>query len=196
MQSDISNAHKWSAADAVTILRMVGTLGLALLNPGTLWFFAVYTITGFSDVLDGWLARKTGTESDFGAKLDSIADLLFYTVMLIRLCPVMWEKLPMQIWYAVAGILFVRSAAYFIAAIKYRRFASIHNWLNKLTGGAIFLLPYILATSTGVVYSWTVCALACAASLEELAIHLRQKCYCADVKSILQLACKSKLLRF
>lgn len=196
MQSDISNAHKWSAADAVTILRMVGTLGLALLNPGTLWFFAVYTITGFSDVLDGWLARKTGTESDFGAKLDSIADLLFYTVMLIRLCPVMWEKLPMQVWYAAAGILFVRSAAYFIAAIKYCRFAVLHTRLNKLTGGAIFLLPYILAISTGVVYSWTVCALASAASLEELAIHLRQKCYCTDVKGILQLARKSKMLRF
>ena len=165
-------------------------------NPGTLWFFAVYTITGFSDVLDGWLARKTGTESDFGAKLDSIAVLLFYTVVLRRLFPVMWEAFPVQIWYAVAGILLVRLAAYFIAAIKYHRFASLHTRLNKLTGGAIFLLPYILAISTGVVYSWTVCALACAASLEELAIHLRQKRYCADVKSILQLARESKLLRF
>ena len=196
MQADMSKAHKWNAADAVTILRMVGTFGLALLNPGTLWFFAVYTIAGFSDVLDGWLARKTGTESDFGAKLDSIADLLFFPVMLIRLFPVMWEKLPVRIWYVVAGIFLVRLAAYFIAAIKYHRFASLHTRLNKLTGGAIFLLPYILAISTGVVYSWAVCALACAASLEEPAIHLRQKCYCADVKSILQLACKSKLLRF
>ena len=194
MQADMSKAHKWNAADAVTMLRMVGTFGLALLNPGTLWFFAVYTITGFSDVLDGWLARKTGTESDFGAKLDSIADLLFCTVMLIRLFPVIWEKLPVRIWYAVAGILLVRLAAYFIAAIKYHRFASLHTRLNKLTGGAIFLLPYILAISTGAAYSWAVCALACAASLEELAIHLRQKCYCADVKGILQLACKSKML--
>ena len=175
MQAYMSKAHKWNAADAVTMLRMVGTLGLAFLNPGTLWFFAVYTITGLTDVLDGWLARKTGTESDFGAKLDSIADLLFYTVVLPRLFPVMWEKLPVQIWYAVAGIFLVRLAAYFTAAIKYRRFASLHTRLNKLTGGAIFLLPHILAISTGVVYSWTVCALACAASLEELVIHLHQK---------------------
>ena len=101
----MSKAHKWNAADAVTMLRMVGTLGLAFLNPGTLWFFAVYTITGLTDVLDGWLARKTGTESDFGAKLDSIADLLFYTIMLIRLFPVVWEAFPARIWYAVAGIL-------------------------------------------------------------------------------------------
>ena len=194
MQSDMSKAHKWSAADAVTILRMVGTLCLAFVQPESLWFFAVYTITGLTDVLDGWLARKTGTESDFGAKLDNIADLLFYTVVLLRLFPVMWEAFPVQIWYAVAGILLVRLAAYFIAAIKYRRYASLHTRLNKLTGGAIFLLPYILAISTGVAYSWVVCVLAYAASLEELAIHLRQKRYCADVKSILQLARNSKLL--
>ena len=190
MQADMSKAHKWSAADAVTMLRMVGTFGLTRLNPGTLWFYAVYTITGFSDVLDGWLARKTGTGSNFGAKLDSKADLLFCTVVLIRLFPVMWERFPVRIWYAVAGIMLVRLAAYFIAAIKYRRFAPLHTRLNKLTGGAIFLLPYTLAISTGAAYSWAVCALACAASLEELAIHLRQKCYCADVKSVLQLACK------
>lgn len=53
-----------------------------------------------------------------------------------------------------------------------------------------------LSDITALEYSWTVCALASAASLEELAIHLRQKCYCADVKGILQLARKSKMLRF
>ena len=96
----------------------------------------------------------------------------------------------------MTAVALVRMVAYAVAAVKYHRFASLHTWLNKLTGGAIFLLPYILAISTGVVYSWTVCALASAASLEELAIHLRQKCYCADVKGILQLARKSKMLRF
>ena len=105
MQAYMSKAHKWNAADAVTMLRMVGTLCLAFVEPETLGFFAVYTITGLTDVLDGWFARKTGTESDFGAKLDSIADLLFYTIMLIRLFPVVWEAFPARIWYAVAGIL-------------------------------------------------------------------------------------------
>ena len=116
----MSKVHKWNAADTVTILRMVGTLCLALLNPGTLWFFAVYTITGLTDVLDGWLARKTGTESDFGAKLDSIADLLFYTIMLIRLFPVVWEAFPAWIWYAVAGILLAAAACMFSAELSVR----------------------------------------------------------------------------
>ena len=196
MQAYMSKAHKWNAADTVTILRMVGTLCLAFVEPETLGFFAVYTITGLTDVLDGWLARKTGTASAFGARLDSIADLLFYGVLLLRLFPVLRQALPVSVWYVVTAVALVRMVAYAVAAVKYHRFASLHTWLNKLTGGAIFLLPYILAISTGVAYSWTVCALACAASLEELAIHLRQKRYCADVKSILQLARESKMLRF
>lgn len=187
----MTKAHKWNAADTVTMQRMVGTLCLAFVEPETFWFYGIYTITGLTDALDGWLARKTGTVSDFGAKLDSIADLLFYTIMLIRFFPAMWRAFPVGIWYAVAGILIVRLAAYVTAAIKYHRFASLHTRLNKLTGGAIFLLPYILAISTGAVYSWTVCILAFAASLEELTIHLRQECYCADVKSILHLTRKS-----
>ena len=185
MQADMSKAHKWNAADTVTILRMVGTLCLAFVEPETLGFFAVYTITGLTDVLDGWLARKTGTESDFGAKLDSIADLLFYAVMLLRLFPALWEALPIQIWYAVAGVLLVRLAAYAAAGIKYYRFAPLHTWLNKLTGGAAFLLPSVLPLSSGVTYSWFDCFLALAASAEELAIHLCRKNYRADRRSIL-----------
>lgn len=133
------------------------------------WFFAIYTLAGLSDALDGWLARKTGTASDFGARLDSIADLLFYAVLLLRLFPVLWQTLPTAIWYAVAGVLFVRLSAYIAAAIKHRRFVSLHTWLNKLTGAAIFLLPYVIAMSAGVAYSWAVCILAFAAAFEELA---------------------------
>ena len=173
-------------ADTVTSLRMAASLVLLALPLRSAWFLAVYTLTGLTDVLDGWLARKTGTASEFGAKLDSMADLLFYGVLLLRFFPVLRQALPMTIWYAVAVILLVRLAAYAAAGIKYHRFASLHTRLNKLTGGAVFLLPYVLALSTGVTYSWFVCALALAASLEELAIHFCQRDYCADRKSIFQ----------
>lgn len=175
-----------TAVNFITLLRMIGTMGLLFLRPMSPQFLTIYLLTGVTDVLDGWLARKTGTASEFGARLDSIADLLFYAVMLIRIFPVLWERLPVQIWYAVAGILLLRLIAYCTAAIKYRCFASLHTWLNKMTGAAVFLLPYMLIISSGVVYSWAVCALACAASLEELVIHLCRNSYCSDTKSIFQ----------
>ena len=53
-----------------------------------------------------------------------------------------------------------------------------------MTGAALFLLPYVLAVSTGIVYSWTVCIIALAASAEELLIHIICKEYCPDRKYI------------
>ena len=180
------NKHRLNIADMITLLRITGTMLLLVLQPLTAEFYWVYALTGFTDVLDGWIARTTKTASDFGARLDSIADLLFYGIMLFRLLPVLWQTMPAVIWYAVAVIILVRLAAYITAAIKYHRFASMHTWLNKLTGAAVFLLPCVLAVSTGIVYSWTVCVLAFTASLEELAIHLCRKDYCTDRKSIFQ----------
>ena len=188
----MKNEHKHhkkfqTAANSITLLRIVGSIGLLFPAPMSPLFLGIYTLTGLTDVLDGWLARKTGATSDFGARLDSMADLVFYAVMLIRFFPVLREALPLHIWYAVAGVLLVRLSAYCTAAIKYRRFASVHTYLNKLTGTAVFLLPYIFLISSGVTYAWAVCALACAASLEELAIHLCRKSYCADIKTILKI---------
>ena len=166
MKRDKTQVHPWNAADTITAVRMAASLILLIFPLRSAWFLAVYTLAGLTDALDGWLARKTGTASEFGARLDSMADLLFYGVLLVRLFPVMRQALPVTIWYAVAVILIVRLAAYAVAAIRYHRFASLHTWLNKLTGGAVFLLPYVLALSTGITYSWFVCALALAASLE------------------------------
>lgn len=184
-QGDMMNKrHKWNTADTVTSVRIACSFVLLKLPMSSPEFILIYTLVGLTDVLDGWLARKTGTASDFGAKLDSIADLLFYGMLLFRLFPVLWLSLPAAVWYVVSAVLLVRVLAYTTAAVKYHRFASLHTWLNKLTGGAVFLLPYVFAVSSGVTYGWAVCFLALAAALEELTIHLSQKEYCADRKTI------------
>lgn len=180
-----SKKHTWNIADTVTSVRIAGCLLLLVIPIKSIYFLVIYTLAGLTDVLDGWLARKYGWVSEFGARLDSISDLLFYIVLLIRFFPVLYQTLPGAIWYAVCGIVFVRLAAYITAAIKYHCFASLHTWLNKLTGVAVFLLPYVLLLSSVVVYSWTVCILAFAAAAEELAIHLLQTEYLADRKSLL-----------
>ena len=195
MKPNRSPAHRWNTADSVTSVRIL--LAFPLLYPplGSAGFLAVYTCAGLTDVADGWLARKTGTAGDFGARLDSMADLLFYAVLLLRLAPVLWQRLPAAVWSAAAVVLLVRLAAYAAASVRYRRFAALHTWLNKLTGAGIFLLPYVLAGSAGIVYSWAVCGLALAASLEELMIHLCGMGYRADRRSVFQRT-KDKCISF
>lgn len=172
------------SANTITLLRISGTAILLFLRPFSPAFFVVYTLTGVTDVLDGFVARKTGTASDFGAKLDSVADLLFYGVMLLKIFPVLWHTLPKKIWWGVALVLFLRVCSYATAAIRYHKFASLHTYLNKLTGASIFCVPYFLPASFGVVYCFGICVVALLAVIEELTLHLLPYGYSAGRKSI------------
>ena len=180
---EAGQVHRWNTADTITAARMAASCVLLFLPMGSVRFLAVYTLAGLTDALDGWLARKTGTASPFGARLDSIADLLLYGVLMLRLFPVLWKVFPGTIWYAVAAIVLVRLAAYAVSFCKFHRFAALHTWLNKLTGAAVFLLPYMLAVSAGIGYGWAVCLLALAAAAEELMIHLFRAEYSPNRKS-------------
>lgn len=175
---------KHRLANYITCIRIIGTVGLLWLEPQSPVFFMVYTLTGLTDVLDGYIARKTNTTSALGAKLDSIADLLFYAVMLGKLLPILWVRLPVGIWYAIGAILCVRLLGYVVAAVKYRQFASLHTYLNKLAGLAVFAVPYILLLPVAVPLCWGVCAIAGMAAIEELLIHMRNSTYRANIVGI------------
>lgn len=170
--------------NAISILRIAGTIWLLLMTPLTPLFFVVYTVTGVTDVLDGAIARRYGTESELGARLDSIADLLFYTLILIRIFPVLWATLPKVIWVVVGMILLIRFISYGLAAFKYHLFASVHTYLNKFTGLMVFGVVYAIGSPIAVPYCWLVCLVAMLGSLEELFIHVTSKEYDHTRKTI------------
>ena len=174
---------KLNMPNSVTFLRIAGTVILLFLTPLTALFFIVYTLCGLSDILDGWIARKTGSISEFGAKLDSIADLMFYAVSLIKLLPILWKLLPVWIWYTVGGIVLLRLISYLLAALKFHRFSSLHTRWNKLTGAAVFLIPFFLALPCAVVYCFIVTCIACISTVEELILHAIHKEYHSNMKS-------------
>lgn len=143
----------------ITSLRIIGTACLLFIDPLTTLFYAVYTLSGVSDVLDGFLARKLKVTSELGSKLDSIADLLLYAVMLIKI------------------FLVLRLSSYLVAAVKYHRFASLHTYFNKLTGFSVFLVPYTVELPVFVPFCVVVCVIAGIAALYELRIHISSREY-------------------
>lgn len=159
--------------NSITLMRIIGTLVLLFVEPMTTLFFIIYTFTGFTDAVDGLAARLTNSVSEFGSKLDSVADLLFYTVMLIKICPILLAVLPESIWIAVAFILAVRISAYIVSAVRCRKFASLHTLLNKMTSFVLFFVPYIIHSSFAVYICWATCLIAILSSVEELIIHIR-----------------------
>lgn len=164
-------------ANCITSVRILGTVCLIFTAPLSLAFFLIYTVCGISDVLDGWVARKTNSITDFGSKLDSVADLFFYVVMIIKILPILWKLLPIWFWYVLGSIVVLRIASYTTAAIKFHRFASLHTKMNKISGGSVFLVPYALVTSFAAIYCLAVTFFGVAASIHELCLHLSRSEY-------------------
>ena len=178
----------------ISFFRLFGTFGLLFCEPLSVLFYVVYSLCGLSDVLDGAIARATKNTTELGAKLDSIADILFYTVMLFKILPILSAELPSWIWYFVTLILCVRISAYVIAAVKYRKFTSLHTYLNKLTGALVFTVPYFFYGNArfAFVISITVCVVAVIASFEELMIHISSKEYDPNRKNLSRVSTKKQ----
>jgi len=83
---------RWTLPNIITLARICLTPVIALL-PFIQGFgpkfiaFLVFLIAAFSDILDGWLARRSNTVSDLGKLLDPIADKLLLFATLI---PIFW----------------------------------------------------------------------------------------------------------
>ncbi len=161
--------------NALTALRLVGGIALIFLPLPSTAFYIVYCICGLTDLLDGFLARRLGTASAFGAKLDSVSDLTFYCVSLIRMMPWLRKRLPGWIWYLVALVLAVRIASYLVAAFRLHRFAAVHTLANKATGAMVFGVgPVLLVPALLTPYCLALAAVAAFSSAEELIMHLRE----------------------
>ncbi len=164
-------------ANCITTVRIIGTVFMIFTAPLSLAFFIVYTICGISDLLDGWVARKTNSITEFGSRLDSIADLFFYIVMIIKILHILWKIVPVWFWYVLGGIVLLRIASYTTAAIKFRRFASLHTKMNKISGLLVFATPYFLALPFATGYCCFVVLFGAASSVEEFYLHLTRKEY-------------------
>ena len=78
----ISMKKYWSIvimiADIISALRIVFGLCMLCFKPFSALFYVFYSLGGITDMLDGFVARKLKIESDFGEKLDSVADIVFF----------------------------------------------------------------------------------------------------------------------
>lgn len=159
----------------ITASRILGALIMLFIGPQSREFYVVYALCGLSDLVDGFLARRLKTTSTFGAKLDSIADLSFYSVMLVRLLPVLRRRLPEWIWYLVGLVLCIRLSSYLVAAFRLHQFAALHSVLNKITGASVFgiglalLLPDLGLT----IYCLLVFGISFTSSTQELIHHIK-----------------------
>jgi CDP-diacylglycerol--glycerol-3-phosphate 3-phosphatidyltransferase len=154
---------------SIRILCSVALLFCAALSP---WFYVLYIIAGVSDMVDGWVARKTNTVSDLGSKLDTVADIIFVSVCLVKLLPVLYLPVWIYVWVGIIACIKAFNIVY--SYIVRKQFLADHSILNKVTGALLFLLPLTLFVVDVKYSAAVVCAVATVAGIQE---GLRVKMY-------------------
>ena len=156
--------------NCISFSRIIFSLMLIFVKPLGIAFYTIYIFCGFSDIMDGFIARRTGTTSKFGAKLDSMADMIMVGVLLIMFYPIVNPATKIIIWIVSIGM--IRLASMVVALKKYKTFASLHTYGNKITGIVLFLFPILLPYIHTVAMMYIICVIASISAIEEFMIQL------------------------
>ena len=116
-------------------------------------------------MIDGTIARKTGAVSNFGAKLDTVADFVFMAVCVVKLLPMI--NLFTWLWAWIAAIAIIKVINIVLGFIRRKKLVALHTVLNKTTGLLLFLLPLTLQFIEPTYSIAVVCAIATIAAIEE-----------------------------
>ncbi|MDD1622744.1 MAG: CDP-alcohol phosphatidyltransferase family protein [Methylococcaceae bacterium] len=160
--------------------------------PGLLWlawlgyplaFMGLLAIVFLSDLLDGMAARWTGQVSQFGATLDSWADVITYLTIAVC-CWWLWPDVFQREWLYVEMVV----ASVLLPAIvgfgKFGCFTSYHTWAVKFAAASMGLTLYILFFG-GPAWPFRIAAVLCLlAALEEIVITLLLTKPESDVRSL------------
>lgn len=155
------------------------------LSQQPLWFLAALIFSGFTDVLDGFLARMLNQITTLGSHLDSWGDFTIYSSMAI--CAwILWPDTIQRELVSFVIIVISFTLPVVIGLIKFRTLTSYHTWSVKLAV-AITFIGYILLFSDLLSWPFRLAALMCTyAAIEEIAITLLMRYEHVDVRSVWQ----------
>ena len=150
----------------ITLSRIPMAVALPFVQSSPAFFWTLYLLCGLSDVLDGAVARSTGTVSLLGEKLDTIADIIFAAVWMVLFIPAIDVGRWLWIWTGVIALIKVANVISGLAMKK--GFVAKHTPANKATGILLFILPMVILLEViKVPYIVLVCLLATFAAIQE-----------------------------
>ena len=152
-------------ANILTGCRILGSILLLFLPAFSAAFYITYLFCGFSDMVDGTIARKTNSTSRFGSQLDTIADLIFVMVSLFKLLPAI--QIPGWLWIWIGVIAVIRIGNLLWGYISKKQFISLHTIMNKATGLLLFLLPLTISFVELKYTAIAVCSIATLSAMQE-----------------------------
>jgi cardiolipin synthase len=95
----------------------------------------IFVISGFTDVLDGWIARTFDLRSRIGALLDPLADKVLLTAAYISLAVPHGQAVVIPLWLAILTLF--RDFVIMLMAFVFYMFEGVKSfpptWAGKLT---------------------------------------------------------------
>ena len=152
-------------ANIITCFRILVSFALLFFPLHSVPFGLLYLTAGISDMVDGMVARRTNTASEFGARLDTAADFVFVVVCLIRLLPVIEMPTWLYVWIGV--IAMIKGINIVSGYVMQKRFMAVHTVMNKVTGALLFVLPLTFQFVELRVTAMIVCVIATFAAIQE-----------------------------
>jgi CDP-diacylglycerol--glycerol-3-phosphate 3-phosphatidyltransferase len=168
----------------------VGLLWLAWYGYG-IAFMMLLALAFLTDLLDGLAARLTGQVSQFGAMLDSWADVITYLTTAIG-CWWLWPNVVAR--ELVFVVLMVASCLLpaVVGFIKFGCFTSYHTWGVKIAAACMGLSLYVLFFG-GPAWSFRLAAVICIlAAIEEIALTVLLSESESNIRSIWDVLKRSK----
>ncbi len=160
-------------ANIVTGFRILGSVLLLFFPAFSAEFYVIYITCGFSDMIDGTIARETNSTGELGAKIDTAADMAFVTASLIKILPAINIPQWLWVWGAVIAIIKIGNIIWGYASKK--QFISLHTVMNKITGLLLFLLPLTLPFAKLKYSFMAVCSIATFAAIQE-GVYIAASC--------------------
>ena len=149
----------------LSVSRIALCLPLLLVDAMTMPFWSLYVTAGLTDMLDGFLARRWGVESKFGARLDSIADIVFILAVGYKLFP--YLKLPTALWMMIGLIALIKVVNAISSYMVRHRIEFLHTKANKLTGFLLFIGMMTIGQSYFIPVAWVISCIALFAAIQE-----------------------------
>ena len=153
-------------ANLITVSRIICSICLLFWPVFSIGFYIVYLFCGFTDMVDGTIARKTKSVSEVGARLDTVADNVFVAVCFVKILPLM--QLPTWLWNWIVIIAIIKIGNVVWGLISIKKLVSTHTILNKVTGFLLFLLPLTLSFIEPIYSSAVVCFIATLSAINEV----------------------------
>ena len=166
---------KKQMANILTGFRILGSMLLLLVPVFSGAFYGVYLLCGFTDMIDGTVARKTGSAGRLGEKLDTAADIVFAAAALIRFLPNL--PIPPWLWIWGGGIAAIKVGNILLGYVFRKEFAACHTILNKVTGLLLFLLPLTVPIVDFRCSSMAVGAVATVSAIQESIYLVKKGCH-------------------